>query len=1092
MLSRLRSFLACLLLVLAFVPTNVHAAALTDRSDRMERQDTSQSSNHELRFTTPTGVDANTDTITVTFAAGFNLASLTATGVDLLHGPVTGLETNEVVAASAAAGVWGASISGQTVTLTAPTNAAAGEIAASDLVVIRLGTNAGGVNRISNPSASNVYQINFGGTFGDSGNLYVAINDNTAIGVSATVPATSTPATPGGGGNNGGGDTVPPVISNLRVINITTSTADVLWSTNETATSRVDYGVSIPYSNFIIDPTLVGSHSIRLVNLLPDTLYHFMVYSADSAGNLAYSTDRTFRTAAIPAAPVLSNIRAINITAGSASIAWDTNIPGTSIVNFGLSASYDATSTVAGYATSHTVPLTGLSPNTIYHYRVTSSESSQNLTSTSGDFTFTTTGDTTPPTNVFNLSATPALRSVNLSWQNPPDVDFSFTRLVARTDGNPINANDGRIVYQGAGTSAVDTGLEPGVRVYYAAYAVDTVGNVASGAYADAVPFGDPVVPPTEPPTEPPVTPPTGPGGGTPTTTPPVRPPVRPPVTPTAPSTSTPPVVEPPAAPTTSTPPIITPPVVEPPPVTTSTQPTPTAPRITAEYVGASGNVPLQPDNRGAIGALPSQPILVRVPVSGLPTPTKGTIRVGNNAYALTPLPEKGFWGASFIAGQQVGNVAASVLFTFANGTEAKTDNTIAIQSLGRTYEQVGQEKKGVESATLKISIMRGTQEEPYRATSNDAPLLSGKEGVYGLVVPNGRYRIRAEKTGFYPGYKEVIVTNNVLATDILLEREPSITNILAVIQAPEVKQAATIAVPVAAVATAAIAASAISGFSLLSYIYFLLTQPFLLIGRRRRNKWGVVYNSLSKLPIELAVVRLVHADTKRVVQTRITDSKGRYSFLVKPGRYRIEVVKPGFKFASELLRGEKLDVDFVDLYFGDTIEVKEETLLTVNIPLDPIAKEQEPRKVLLKRFFRKFQSIVGVISVVVSAVALIIAPSWLLAGLFVSQVIIYLLFRRLAIPPKPKEWGYVHDIKNKKQTLDVAVVRIFDKKFNKVLETQVTNKSGKYAFIVGRNQYYITAQREGYEPYRSPDMDFTNPGEHVVDQPIPLTKKLS
>jgi hypothetical protein len=71
------------------------------------------------------------------------------------------------------------------------------------------------------------------------------------------------------------------------------------------------------------------------------------------------------------------------------------------------------------------------------------------------------------------------------------------------------------------------------------------------------------------------------------------------------------------------------------------------------------------------------------------------------------------------------------------------------------------------------------------------------------------------------------------------------------------------------------------------------------------------------------------------------------------------------------------MDIDHVDLYFGEPIEVKEETSLGVNIPVDPIVAEELPKKVILKKVFRRVQSFVGGFSVILSVIALIISPSW-------------------------------------------------------------------------------------------------------------------
>jgi hypothetical protein len=60
-------------------------------------------------------------------------------------------------------------------------------------------------------------------------------------------------------------------------------------------------------------------------------------------------------------------------------------------------------------------------------------------------------------------------------------------------------------------------------------------------------------------------------------------------------------------------------------------------------------------------------------------------------------------------------------------------------------------------------------------------------------------------------------------------------------------------------------------------------------------------------------------------------------------------------------------------------------------------------------------------------------------------------------------------------------------KKFNKLLETQVTDRNGTYGFFVGRNVYYVTAQKTGYARYVSPDLDLSKKDSAVVDQNIRL-----
>ena len=61
-------------------------------------------------------------------------------------------------------------------------------------------------------------------------------------------------------------------------------TATVTWTTDEPATSRVDYGTSAGSLTLnVADPALVTSHTLQLTGLAPNTTYYFRVTSADGA-----------------------------------------------------------------------------------------------------------------------------------------------------------------------------------------------------------------------------------------------------------------------------------------------------------------------------------------------------------------------------------------------------------------------------------------------------------------------------------------------------------------------------------------------------------------------------------------------------------------------------------------------------------------------------------------------------------------------------------------------------------------------------------------------------------------------------------------
>ncbi|MBT7348797.1 carboxypeptidase regulatory-like domain-containing protein, partial [Candidatus Falkowbacteria bacterium] len=277
---------------------------------------------------------------------------------------------------------------------------------------------------------------------------------------------------------------------------------------------------------------------------------------------------------------------------------------------------------------------------------------------------------------------------------------------------------------------------------------------------------------------------------------------------------------------------------------------------------------------------------------------------------------------------------------------------------------------------------------------------------------------------------------------------------------------AATVtATSVASLAT--VGATGASGAGVLTYLQFLFTQPLLLLTKKRRKGWGIVYDAASKKPVDLAVVRVYNAETKKLVRTKVTDKAGRYEFILKPGKYYIEVQKKDYKFPCKILDKVTTDGHFEDVYYGEVIEVQERDAVSMPIALDPIKLAQKGEKVMKLFWFKKTQTLFTLIAPVAAIVSFIINPTLKFGLLIVGQVALYFLFSRLAKGDKPKSWGIVRDLENKK-TLSRTIVRVFETKFNKLLDTQVTDGKGRYAFLVGNQEYYVTAEKPGYYQKRS------------------------
>ncbi|MFC1703021.1 fibronectin type III domain-containing protein, partial [Patescibacteria group bacterium] len=221
-------------------------------------------------------------------------------------------------------------------------------------------------------------------------------------------------------------DSTAPVISNVQVTGITQTEATITWDTNESSDSKVDYDTDgTPYDDTSTDATMVTSHSISLSGLTADTLYHFIVRSADAAANEASSTDATFTTLPVPdtTAPVISNVVVSAITGTGATISWNTDEQATQFVDYDTDgALYDDTSgSAAPLQTSHSVVLSGLTSDTVYHYSVRSADVATNEASTV-DATFTTV-DVTPPVISALTAVSIGVDTATITWTTNESAD---------------------------------------------------------------------------------------------------------------------------------------------------------------------------------------------------------------------------------------------------------------------------------------------------------------------------------------------------------------------------------------------------------------------------------------------------------------------------------------------------------------------------------------------------------------------------------------------------------------------------------------------------------------------------------------------
>lgn len=104
------------------------------------------------------------------------------------------------------------------------------------------------------------------------------------------------------------------VITNVLVTPLSPTVAQVTWTTNHLADSKVRYGKSTDYGKEVYSGALVTSHVLLVTDLEPNVQYH---YEAISTGNtVAIDADATFTTPSISAPTILRPTEGEIVTTG--------------------------------------------------------------------------------------------------------------------------------------------------------------------------------------------------------------------------------------------------------------------------------------------------------------------------------------------------------------------------------------------------------------------------------------------------------------------------------------------------------------------------------------------------------------------------------------------------------------------------------------------------------------------------------------------------------------------------------------------------------------------------------------------------------
>ncbi|HJX03805.1 MAG TPA: redoxin domain-containing protein, partial [Dehalococcoidia bacterium] len=181
-------------------------------------------------------------------------------------------------------------------------------------------------------------------------------------------------------------------ISGADISGITQSGAVIKWATSEPAGGHISYGKTESLEHSQNSDELLTQQRIDLTGLDAGSTYYFRLDAVTKDGRNAFPYSSSFNTLPAPdvTPPLISQVEVWGISDIEARISWQTDEKTASVIEYGLSSRYGKSITLEGEpAQQHTYTLSGLTPQTTYHFRIRSMDASDN-SSESEDSVFST------------------------------------------------------------------------------------------------------------------------------------------------------------------------------------------------------------------------------------------------------------------------------------------------------------------------------------------------------------------------------------------------------------------------------------------------------------------------------------------------------------------------------------------------------------------------------------------------------------------------------------------------------------------------------------------------------------------------------
>ncbi|MEI6887332.1 MAG: Ig-like domain-containing protein, partial [bacterium] len=325
---------------------------------------------------------------------------------------------------------------------------------------------------------------------------------------------------------------------------------------------------------------------------------------------------------------------------------------------------------------------------------------------------------------------------------------------------------------------------------------------------------------------------------------------------------------------------------------------------------------------------------------------------------------------------------------------------------------------------------------------------ITDQNGNVNIKVIEGNYKINIDYKG--KNSEQIItvlgVTKEVSKTIemhlvVIQPNNSIIQNIIPALKtisnAPETQIESISALAISAVAVLAAYPTPITSIPnfFFSYLWFYK--------RKRKNRYGLIFDADNNHVVPFALVRAINPVTKVIVKDTVSDINGKYSILVDPAKYILQV-----SLQSYVLFEKQYDA---------TMQNFEQ--ITENIGLVKTDKKKVS-KINLRKLFVQISNIIFYIGLFSTTLMLLFNFQPLTAiFMFLYLVQILVILKK----QEQRGWGIVID-EETKSSISGAFISILDPIELTQINVQITDKKGRFGFVPDKQLQLLKISASGYE----------------------------